>query len=60
MLKNIHKYDIKKNGKRVIYKMAKKRIDKGKIATKIIAAMMAILMVLGIGFTLIYYLIRMF
>ena len=60
MLKIIHKYDIKENGKRVMLKMAKKKIDKGKIATRIIAAVMAILMVLGIGFTLIYYLIRMF
>ena len=60
LLKNINKYDIKKNGKRVMFKMAKKRIDKGKLATRIIAAVMAILMILGIGFTLIYYLIRMF
>ena len=43
-----------------MFKMAKKRIDKGKLATRIIAAVMAILMILGIGFTLIYYLIRMF
>lgn len=38
----------------------KKRIDKNKLFTKIIAGIMAILMVLGICFTLIYYLIRMF
>ena len=37
----------------------KKRIDKTKIITRIIAATMAILMVLGICFTFIYYLIRM-
>ena len=38
----------------------KKRINKSKIATRIIAGLMAVLMVLGICFTLIYYLIRMF
>lgn len=37
----------------------KKRIDKGKIATRIIAGMMAFLMILGICFTFIYYFIRM-
>ena len=40
--------------------MAKKKIDKGKILTRVIAAIMAGLMVLGICFTLIYYLIRMY
>ncbi len=40
--------------------MAKKKIDKSKIATRVIAAVMAALMVLGICFTLIYYLVRMF
>ena len=39
--------------------MAKKKIDKSKIITRIIAAIMAGLMVLGMCFTLIYYLIRM-
>lgn len=41
-------------------KIEKKKIDKNKIATKIIAATMAFLMVLGICFSFIYYLIRMF
>ena len=60
MLKNILKYDIKYTKKESDGKMAKRKIDKSKIATRIIAAIMAILMVLGICFTLIYYLIRMF
>lgn len=38
----------------------KKKIDKTKIITRIIAAAMAVLMVLGICFTFIYYVIRMF
>lgn len=38
----------------------KKRIDKSKILTRIIAAIMAGLMLLGICFTFIYYIIRMF
>lgn len=38
----------------------KKKIDKSKILTKIIAGIMALLMVLGICFTFIYYIIRMF
>ena len=38
----------------------KKKIDKTKIITRIIAATMAVLMVLGICFRFIYYLIRMF
>lgn len=38
----------------------KKKIDKSKIATRIIAGIMAALMVLGICFTLIYYLVKMF
>ena len=40
--------------------MEKRKIDKSKIITRIIAGVMALLMVLGICFTFIYYLIRMF
>lgn len=39
--------------------MAKKKIDKRKLATRIIAGVMAGLMVIGFSFTLIYYLTRM-
>lgn len=39
--------------------MAKKKLDKSKLVTRIIAAVMAGLMVAGFSFTLIYYLIRM-
>ena len=39
--------------------MAKKKFDKRKLATRIIAGIMAILMVLGFSFTLIYCLTRM-
>ncbi len=38
----------------------KKKIDKSKILTRVIAAVMAGLMILGICFTFIYYIIRMF
>ena len=41
-------------------KTEKKRIDKSKLFTRILAAIMAGLMLLGMCFTLIYYLIRMF
>lgn len=37
--------------------MAKKKIDKQKLATRIIAGILAGLMVLSFGFTLIWYLI---
>ena len=36
--------------------MAKKKIDKQKLATRIIAGILAGLMVLSMGFTLLYYL----
>lgn len=39
--------------------MAKKQHDIGKIATKIMAAVLAILMVVGFAGTLIYYLVTM-
>lgn len=39
--------------------MAKKNRDAGKIFTKIMATILALLMVLGIAGTLIYYLIAM-
>lgn len=38
----------------------KKKIDKSKLLTRILAGIMAGLMLLGMSFTLIYYLIRMF
>ena len=37
--------------------MAKKKIDKQKLATRIIAGVLAGLMVLSVGFTLIWYLV---
>ena len=40
-------------------KKAKKRIDKSKIMARILAGIMVVLMLLGISFTLIYYLIKM-
>lgn len=41
-------------------KTEKRRIDKSKLFSRILAGIMAGLMLLGICFTLIYYLIRMF
>ena len=38
----------------------KKKIDKSKIVTRVRAAVMAGLMILGICFTFIYYIIRIF
>lgn len=40
-------------------KTQKNRRDIGKIATKIMAAILAILMILAVGGTLVYYLINM-
>lgn len=61
LLKNSEKYDIKETiREREVKKMEKKKIDKSRLFTRIIAAIMAGLMVLGICFTFIYYLIRMF
>lgn len=39
--------------------MAKKQRDAGKIFVRIMASLLAVLMVLGIGGTLLYYLIAM-
>lgn len=39
--------------------MAKKQRDIGRIATKVIAAILAVLMVLAVAGTLIYYLVAM-
>lgn len=39
--------------------MAKKKRDAGKIFTKVMASILALLMLLGIAGTLIYYLIAM-
>lgn len=39
--------------------MAKKQRDTGKIFVKVMATMLALLMVLGIGGTLLFYLISM-
>ena len=41
-------------------KMSKKKIDKSKLVTRIIAGTMVGLMLLGMCYTVIYYLIRMF
>lgn len=40
-------------------KTEKRKIDKSKLFTRILAGIMAGLMILGMCFTLIYYLIRM-
>lgn len=40
-------------------KIEKRKIDKSQLFTKVIAATMAGLMLLGMSFTLIYYLIKM-
>ena len=39
--------------------MAKRKIEPGKILVKVMATLLAVLMVLGIGGTLLYYLIAM-
>ena len=39
--------------------MAKKKIDKQKLATRILAGILAALMVLSIAFTLIWYLVNL-
>ena len=60
MLKNTSKYDITKKQKKVSdLKMSKKKIDKSKLLGKILAAIMAGLMLLSICITLIYYLVKM-
>ena len=41
-------------------KTEKRKIDKSKLFTRILAGIMAGLMLLGMSFTLIYYLVRMF
>ena len=46
--------------KKEVKNVEKKKIDKMRIATKIIAGIMALLMILGIGASFIYYMIRMF
>ncbi len=40
--------------------MAKKKIDKSKIFTRILAGIMALLMISGVVFTLVYYIQYMF
>lgn len=42
-----------------IKKASKKKIDKMRLATKIIAALMAFLMILGIGASFLYYFLKM-
>lgn len=60
LLKNMFKYDItKKQKKERCFKMSKKKIDKSKLFGKILAGIMAVLMLLSICFTLIYYLVKM-
>lgn len=39
-------------------KAEKRKVDKSKIITKILAGVMAGLMLLGVSFTLIYYLVK--
>lgn len=41
-------------------KTEKKKVDKMRIATRIIAGLMAILMILGIGASFMYYILKMF
>lgn len=50
---------MKKNkSDKIIKSNAKKKIDKQKLATRIIAGVLAGLMVLSVGFTLIWYLFK--
>lgn len=41
-------------------KTEKKKVDKMRIATRIIAGLMAILMIIGIGASFMYYILKMF
>ena len=60
LLKNMFRYDITNKRKKVSdLKMSKKKIDKSKLFGRILAGIMAGLMLLSICFTLIYYLIRL-
>ena len=60
LLKNMFKYDITKKQKKVSdLKMSKKKIDQSKLFGKILAGVMAGLMLLSFCITLIYYLVKM-
>lgn len=50
---------LEKEEKKKLKKQNKKKIDKMRLATQIIAGMMAFLMVLGIAGSFLYYFIRM-
>lgn len=45
--------------KKKIKKESKRKIDKMRLATQIIAGLMAILMILGIGASFLYYFLKM-
>ncbi len=51
--------EILKGEKKKIKKANKKKIDKMRLATQIIASLMAILMVIGIGASFLYYFLKM-
>ena len=48
-----------KQEEKMIKKATKKKLDKMQIATKIVASLMAIIMILAVGTTVIYYVLRM-
>ena len=45
--------------KKKIKKESKRKVDKMRLATQIIAGLMAILMILGIGASFLYYFLKM-
>ena len=47
------------HGTKEEWKMAKRKMEAGKIFVKIMASLLAVLMVLGIAATLIYYVVAM-
>ena len=48
-----------KEEKKRIKKESKKKVDKMRLATQIISGLMAILMILGIGASFMYYILKM-
>lgn len=50
---------MKKDNKKDIKKVEKKKVDTMRLATQIIAGLMAILMILGIGASFMYYVLKM-
>lgn len=60
MKKSKNEKKLEREEKKKIKIENKKKIDKMTVATKIIAALMAIMMILAVGASFMYYLIRMF